>query len=253
MNKAIKILIILISIFTFYDTYAQKTYVVSVGLSHYKYPDIAPYLPCSCNDARAMSHFFHDYNGSHVFMLLDENATRSHILKVLKTEFAKSTLDDEIIFVFSGHGIQGGLTCYETQDLNSIVTYNEIQDIMKSAKARRKIILAMACYSGGLNLKKSKGNNKRGRRKTEKTSVMLYTSSRSDEVSWERYDMKNSYFFSRILKAFNGAADKNRDRKITARELFNYVNPRVINDTDGHQHPQMWGDFDDSMVVVYVK
>ena len=47
--------------------------------------------------------------------------------------------------------------------------------------------------------------------------------------------------------------DRNGDRKITARELFNYVNPKVIGDTNGLQHPQMWGKFDDSMVVVYVK
>ncbi len=228
---------------------AQKTYVVSVGLGEYKYPEIAPPLPCSLGDARAVSHFFHNYNGSKVFMLLNENATRSHILKVLRTEFSKSTINDEIIFVFSGHGIQGGLTCYETKDMSSIITYNEIQNIMKSAKARRKIILAMACYSGGLTLKSDNYNKK----KTEKSSVMLYTSSRPGEVSWERSDMTNSFFVSRILQAFHGAADKNSDRKITARELFNYVNPKVVYDTGGRQHPQLWGKFDDSMVVVYVK
>ena len=33
---------------------AQKTYVVSVGIDHYKYPQIAPDLPCSTADARAI-------------------------------------------------------------------------------------------------------------------------------------------------------------------------------------------------------
>ena len=82
---------------------------------------------------------------------------------------------------------------------------------------------------------------------------MLYTSSRPEEPSWERSDMTNSFFISRVLEAFRGAADANNDKKVTARELFNYVNPRVISDTYGKQHPQMWGRFDDSMVVVYVK
>lgn len=233
---------------------AQKTYVVAVGLGDYKYPQVAPPLPCSVGDAKAISRFFHDYNGSHVFMLLNENATRNHILRVLKAEFAKSGPDDEIIFAFSGHGFQGGLTTYETLDMSTVITYNEIQNIMKNAKARRKIILAMACYSGGLTLKSQRGqNNNTQRRRTEKTSVMLYTSSRANEVSWERSDMRNSFFFNRILEAFRGAADRNGDKKVTARELFNYVNPNVVNDTDGQQHPQMWGSFDDSMVVVYVK
>lgn len=254
MTHPNKLSILIIMFFLCTTINAQKTYVVSVGLGNYKYPEIAPNLPCSVNDAKAVSHFFNDYNGSRVFMLLNENATRDHILKVLSSEFAKSTPDDEIIFVFSGHGVPGGLTTYETQDMNTIISYNEIQDIMKSAKARRKIILAMACYSGGLNLAKNKKNpNTRNRKKTEKTSVMLYTSSRSNEPSWENSMMKNSFFISRVLQAFKGAADTNNDRKITARELFNYVNPAVINDTEGMQHPQMWGSFDDSMVVVYVK
>lgn len=231
---------------------AQKTYVVSVGLGEYQYPQIAPPLPCSLGDARAVSHFFHDYNGSSVFMLLNENATRNHILSVLKKEFSKSTPRDEIIFVFSGHGVRGGLTTYETKDMSSIITYNEIQNIMNAAKARRKVMLVMACYSGGLTLQKPK-NGSTPRSKTNKTSVMLYTSSRANEVSWERDDMKNSFFITRVLQAFRGAADRNGDKKITARELFNYVNPKVISDTEGLQHPQMWGKFDDSMVVVYVK
>lgn len=232
--------------------FPQKTYVVSVGIGEYKYPQVAPPLPCSVGDARAVSRFFYKYNGSSVFMLLNSNATRDHILRVLNSEFAKSTPNDEIIFVYSGHGVQGGLTTYETKDASSLITYNEIQNIMKSAKARRKVILAMACYSGGLTLKNSNGG-RTPRRSTQKTSVMLYTSSRANEVSWESPDMTNSFFISRILEAFRGAADKNGDRKVTARELFNYVNPRVISDTEGQQHPQMWGKFDDSMVVVYVK
>ncbi len=245
-----KVSVLLLLFFIGLNAYTQKTYVVSVGIGNYKYPEVAPPLPCSVGDARAMSRFFYNYNGSSVFMLLNENATRNHILRVLKSEFSKSTPNDEIIFVYSGHGVQGGLTSYETKDASSLITYNEIQNIMKSAKARRKVIIAMACYSGGLTLR---DNNRTQRRNTQKTSVMLYTSSRANESSWESADMTNSYFISRVLEAFRGAADKNGDKKVTARELFNYVNPRVISDTYGKQHPQMWGKFDDSMVVVYVK
>ena len=203
-------------------------------------------------DARAVSRFFYKYNGSSVFMLLNSNATRDHILRVLKSEFAKSTPNDEIIFVYSGHGVQGGLTTYETKDASSLITYNEIQNIMKSAKARRKVILAMACYSGGLTLKNSNGG-RTPRRSTQKTSVMLYTSSRANRgfVGKSRHDQL--ILHQPHTRGLQGAADRNGDRKVTARELFNYVNPRVISDTEGQQHPQMWGKFDDSMVVVYVK
>ncbi len=82
---------------------------------------------------------------------------------------------------------------------------------------------------------------------------MLYLSSRANELSWETDAMKNSFFFSRLLRGLKGSADKNGDDKVTARELFNYVNAGVINDTEGQQHPQMYGKFPDDMVVVYVK
>lgn len=230
---------------------AQKTYVVAVGLGKYKYPQFAHYLPCSVGDARSVSRFFHSYNGSSVFMLLNENATYEHIITVMKREFSKSSVSDEIIFVYSGHGTQGGLTCYETNSMGPIITYDEIQDVMDSAHARRKIILANACYSGGLSIKNT--NNGKRRHGTARTSVMLYSSSRPNELSWESGQMNNSFFINRVLEAFGGAADANNDRKVTARELFNYVNPHVIQDTEGDQHPQLYGHFDDSMVVVYVK
>ncbi len=237
--------------------YAEKTYVVAVGITNYKYPDIAPRLPCSEGDVRAVANFFHNYNGCSVFMLLDKNATRAHILTILKREFAKASADDEIIFVYSGHGVQGGLTSYETQTQADLVTYNEIQDIMKASKAKRKVIIAMACYSGGLTLsngnRSNSGRQRYGRTQTQKTSVLLYTSSRANEQSWESSAMRQSFFISRLIEAFSGKADANGDKKITARETFNYVNPRVIQDTNQKQHPQMWGSFDDNMVLVRLR
>lgn len=49
--------------------------------------------------------------------------------------------------------MQGGLTSYDIKDASGIISYNEVQNIMKAAKARRKVVFAMACYSGGLTLK----------------------------------------------------------------------------------------------------
>lgn len=253
MKNLFKILLFAVIMLTASIAKAQKTYVVSVGLTNYKYPEVCPPVNCCTYDADAMAHFFHNYNNSKVFLLLNKNATRSHILKVLKSQFAKSTEQDQIIFVFCGHGLQGGLTYYESRRSNDIITYDEIQEIMRSVKARRKIILAMACYSGGLNSSGNGGGRQQARRTVKKTDVMLFTSSRADEPSWANGNMKNSYFISRILNAFQGKGDLNGDGRVTARELFNYVSPNVIRDTEGRQHPQMWGNFDDNMVLVNVR
>lgn len=227
--------------------FAQKTYVVAVGLNNYDNGQNP--LPCSIGDARAISKFFDSYTDSEVFMLKDKNATRSHILKVLKQQFSKSTEADEVIFAYSGHGFDGGLSCYDTKN---VIYCSEIQELMRKTKARRKIMFINACHSGSFSKKYGSDPRARGY-KSNKSNVMLYLSSRANESSWENRLMTNSYFFNRLIEGLRGAADRNGDRKVTARELFNYVNAKVINDTDNVQHPQMYGNFADDMVVVHVK
>mgnify|MGYP002417038538 FL=1 len=81
---------------------------------------------------------------------------------------------------------------------------------------------------------------------------MLLLSSRSNEYSLEsRSDkIKNGYFTAVLQRALRGAADKDRNRIITAKELFDYVSTRVKEVTNDEQHPVMWGKFSDSMPVM---
>lgn len=231
------------------DAFAQKTYVVAVGLGNYDNPSLCPPLPMTKADVTDVCKFFDNYNNSEVFMITDKNATRDHIMRVLNHQFAKSTPADEIIFVYSGHGFDGGLTCYDTKN---VVYCTEIQDILRKAKARRKVMFINSCHSGSFS--KKYGDDPRARSyKDDKSNIMLFLSSRSDESSWAATIMRNSFFINRLLMALQGKADANGDKKVTARELFNYVYERVIDDTDGQQHPQMYGKFPDDMVVVYVK
>lgn len=218
-----------------------KTYIVCVGLTNYDNGENP--LPCSRSDVRAIADFFKARKDTDVFMLLDKNATRAHILKVLRMQFAKSKPGDEIIFAYSGHGFDGGLSCYDTRNA---IYCSEIQEIMGKSKAKRKIMFVMACHSGSFSKhykgKYSYSNNKN-------SEVMLYLSSRANESSWERTDWRLSFFFKHVIDGLGGNADANGDRKVTARELFNYVNRRVIRDTNGQQHPQMYGKFSDNMVI----
>lgn len=225
---------------------AQKTYVVAVGLDNYDNGQNP--LPASVGDARAISHFFNNNADSEVFMLKNANATRQHIIDVLKQQFSKSTEADEVIFAYSGHGFDGGISCYDTKN---VIYCSEIQEIMRNTKARRKVMFVNACHSGSFS-KKYSGDSRSKAYKSDKSNVMLYLSSRANEVSWENSGMETSYFFNRLIQGLSGYADANHDRKVTARELFNYVNRAVIQDTGGRQHPQMYGKFEDDMVVVRV-
>lgn len=226
---------------------AQKTYIVCVGLNVNR--DRVDPLPCSRADMKGIANFYHRYNGSEVFMLLDANATRSHIIKVLRQQFAKSTYADEIIFAYSGHGFDGGVSTYNNDE---ILYCSEVQQIMLNAKARRKMMFVMSCHSGSFT-KKHKNTNDTRRKYNKQSNVLLFLSSKADEYSWETNMMDNSFFYHYLLEGLRGEADRNYDRKVTARELFNYVAPRVANISQEKQHPVMWGKFPDDMVIVNVK
>ena len=233
---------------------AQKTYIVCVGLNVNR--DGVDPLPCSRSDMREIANFYHRYNGSDVFMLLDANATRAHILKVLKQQFAKSTYADEIIFAYSGHGFDGGVSTFNNDE---VLYCSEVQNIMLNSKARRKMMFIMSCHSGSFT-KKYKDIKDKRRNYNKKSKVLLFLSSRPNEYSWETDYMDNSFFFYYLLKGLKGEADgaagTRKDDKVTARELFDYVAPKVTNITNGTQHPQMsggWEKFEDDMVIVNVK
>ena len=80
--------------------------------------------------------------------------------------------------------------------------------------------------------------------------LMLFLSSRHNEVSLEVPGMKNGFFTACLLKCLKGAADENRDRRVTAKELFKGVSMGVRTLSQDTQHPVMWGNFADDMTVM---
>ena len=110
------------------------------------------------------------------------------------------------------------------------------------------MIFADACYSGQMRGQTSKSQSNSNELKN--LNVMLFLSSRSSETSIERRGDSNGIFTTALQAALRGNADKNRDRVITAKELFDYVSSRVSTETRGKQHPVMWGKFSDNMPVI---
>ena len=252
--KALKHLWLITLLMASVTAAAQRTYIVCVGLNVNR--DNVDPLPCSRADMKGIANFYHDYNGCKPFMLLDKNATRAHILTVLKQQFSQSTPADEIIFAYSGHGFDGGVSTYNNDE---VLYCSEVQQIMLKAKARRKMMFIMSCHSGSFSKKHMNINDSRRQYKKD-SKVLLFLSSRPDEYSWETGFMDNSYFFHFLLEGLKGKADgaagTKKDRKVTARELFDYVAPKVTQITADRQHPQMsggWKNFDDDMVIVNVK
>ena len=213
-----------------------KVYLVSVGIADY--PGKENDLRISDNDAKTIAKVFKATKDASVNVLVNEAATQSALLSTMHTTFEDADYNDAVILYFSGHGTPGALVCHD-----GLLTYQHIFKMLKGCKATRKIIIADACYAGKMRTTRQQTDSYNNQ------NVMLFLSSRTNETSQET-QYKNSLFTIFLERGLRGGADKDKNRQITARELFDFVHKGVIDASDNKQHPVMWGKFDNDMTVI---
>ena len=213
-----------------------KVYLVSVGIADY--PDTKNDLRISDNDAKTIAKVFNATKDASVSVLINKDATQSSLLSAMHTMFEDAGSNDAVILYFSGHGTPGAIVCHD-----GLLTYQHIFKMLKGCKATRKIIIADACYAGKMRTSNQQSASYNSQ------NVMLFLSSRTNETSQEtRY--QNSLFTIFLERGLRGGADVNKDRHITARELYDFVHKGVIEASKNKQHPVMWGKFNNDMTVI---
>lgn len=228
--------VVLILLFACIFQAQAKVYLVSVGIADY--PGKANDLRISDNDAKTIVKVFEATKDAYVTTITNEGATIGAVLRVMQNVFSSAKPDDTIILYFSGHGTPGALACYDGP-----LSYQRIFNVMKTCKASKKIIMADACYSGKMRTSRKQSDS------YNTQSVMLFLSSRTNETSLES-PYQNSLFTIFLERGLRGGADKNRDRIITAKEIFDFVHEGVSEFSKDRQHPVMWGKFDNNMAII---
>ena len=214
----------------------SKTYLVSVGVADY--PGDNMDLKKSTNDARTVAKIYSSTNTAETVLLLDSNATIEGVMNKVKTVFAKAKVYDTVIFYFSGHGAPGSLVFYDGH-----LQYNKIFDALKDCKASNKFVIADACFTG--KMRKGKARTK----KYNPQNIVFFLSSRTDEMSRET-GFSNGLFTMYLERGLRGGADVNKDRTITAKEIYDFVHKGVVEIVDGKQHPVMWGNFNPNTPII---
>lgn len=223
---------------------ARTIYVVSVGICDYQY---IRNLQKAENDATAVSALYLTHT-PHVTTLLGADATHDRILSTLREVFSQAGEDDTVVFFFSGHGSRGGLCAHDTKKTHALLTYREVQQVMRQCRAGNKQLFIDACFSGGLRNHKSSAQAATGQQPLADTEgIMLFLSSRTGETSQENPWADNGFFTQYLIKGLKGAADANADRIITAKEIYTFVAAKVSERTAKKQNPVMWGKFNDQM------
>ena len=216
-----------------------KNYVVSIGIADYPGKDVD--LRLSATDAITMKELYEKNGDAEVVVYTNEQARIDIIRNVANEMFSKASAADAITFFFSGHGVPGSFICYD-----GVLKYEELTSIMSKSLANTKMVFADACFAGKARQEDSvdDGGNKA-------VNVLFFLSSRSNETSEERkHGWKNSLFTGYLERGLRGGADINKDRTITARELFLFVSKGVAEQSRQKQHPVMWGKFDDNMPIM---
>ena len=219
-------------------TVQAKIYLVSVGIADY--PGTKSDLNVSAADAVTMKTLYEKNGNAEVMVLTNEQATVSNVIVTMNNLYVKASADDSIILFFSGHGVPGGFICYD-----GLLKYDAVIKTMDASEARCKMVFADACFAG----KARKGRNE-GFRHSGTSTVMFFLSSRTNEKSIEKRTWKNSLFTAYLERGLRGGADTDKNRRITAKELFNFVSKGVAAKSQNRQHPVMWGKFSNDMVVM---
>lgn len=239
-NRKSKIISVAVGLFLFFtNAFAtNKIHLVSVGIADY--PGVANDLTLPAKDAATVKWLYEKNSNAVTIILTNNAATKEAILSAIRTTFQYSSTDDIVVFFFSGHGYKGGFVAYD-----GYLSYEEVRQAMSVTHCKNKMIFADACFSG-----KMRQGSSEVKQEHEKSNVMLFLSSRDNETSIERRDMKNGFFTSCLIDALRGKSDSNRDRTITAKELFKFVSDNVRALSNNKQHPVMWGYFSDNMPVI---
>lgn len=229
-KSTILLLLLLVAI----SVQAQKTYVLLTGVSNYGVDSINLY-----NTTKDVKHLKEKVCDKSVFttaMLTSRYANHQNIVTKLNAIVKLAKPQDRIIFYFSGHGTYGGFVPHD----RSLFNYQELVDILSKTKAGRVYCFIDACMSGSVR-SISANNFGIGDRSPY---ICFMTASDATEVSMEDSWVGHGYFTKALLKGLQGigASDKNKDRKITLEELFNYVSQDVVYRTRKArqvQHPQL--------------
>jgi uncharacterized caspase-like protein len=228
--------------------------VLAVGVSSYKNPDYA--LRFARQDAEAFAEIWKGragglYAGVKATVLADDHATATELRSALFRLQEQATERDSVMIFLSGHGVQDGDRYYfATHEVEATkprigetsLPWTALQTALAGIRARRVAMFLDACHSGRA-LGALQGNTDRMAELLVKQSgVMVYSSCRGTEVSYELDDRMHGAFTAALIEGLqegkaNLEINGRRSATITAEDLLAYLRRRVPELSENRQTP----------------
>jgi len=257
----------------------SKRWAVVIGISKYKDSRI-PSLRYGASDAQAFYKWLIDpaggrYAPAQVKLLTDEMATNGNIRDALFNWLRQAIEEDVVTIYFAGHGSPDSP---DTPDNLFLLPYDaeygrittssfpmwDIETALKRfIKAKRVVILADACHSGGVGQQfdiarrsisdPSANGISGGLQGLSKVNSGIAVISASDENQFsaegEKFGGGHGVFTWYLLEGLRGNADYNNDARVTLGELIPYLSENVRRETRSGQSPTVAGKFDPAMFI----
>jgi uncharacterized caspase-like protein len=219
-------------------------WAVLVGVNHYDDFNNYGNLKQAVSDVTAIQQQLlgSGYETGRLRLLNDDEKelpTRNNILTAFQSTANATEQDDLLLFYYSGHGDltaqQSYLVArdgYAVSLADTAVSLKRIEEIMREAKARAKIIILDACHSGA-NIG-SKGPKKMSEEFIKQVfaqaeGMAVLSSCKQGELSYEWAEKEQGVFTHYLLEALTGKADLDEKGFVTVqdvnRHLTNAVKP----------------------------
>ncbi len=235
-----------------------KIWAVVVGIGRYT---TMPVLKYTDDDAYHIYAFLKSPEGgalpdSQIRLLIDEDATRTNIIRAMRHIFLKADENDVVLLYYSGHGIQGAFLPVDFDGFNNKLKHDDVKELFKETKAKHKICLADACHAGTLTAMRAPDQTIQNYYKAFNDSeggTALLLSSKGDEFSLEDQGLRQGIYSHYLIRGLKGEADKNANKIVTIQELFDFVYTKVVNYTAHAQTPTITGNFDKDMPIAAIR
>jgi tetratricopeptide (TPR) repeat protein len=250
-----------------------QSYALLIGVSKYQRLPQEQWLKFADADATLFEkHVLSPRGGAlppeNVIKLTDDKATTAALRNAFQTFLkGRATKKDTVLILIAGHGTvetPGSKGAYilthdsDPQDLaGTALPMAEVQTLVNDelSKVGRVAVFVDVCRAGNIGSIKSTAVNgvveKLGEAEGEILGIMA---SRPKELSYEgdQFGGGHGAFSYYLLKALEGAADKNGDGKVDVNELINYVQAEVPKATNDKQHPREFGSMDNAVALADV-
>ena len=215
------------------------------------------------------------YAPARVKLLVGKDATVRNMRAAL-FEWLKQAIEEDVVTIFfAGHGSPESLNAADNLyllpydvDYNSIASTAfpmwDIETALKRhIKAKRVIVIADACHSGGVGqsfdvahragrgVKVAPVSSGLEKLSNVQDGVCVITASDDKQLSQEgkQWGGGHGVFTYYLLKGLQGEADYNRDGKATLGEMVPYLSQQVRRATKNAQCPIVAGKFDPALAI----